>query len=124
MADNALYKSNPRLNFCKLSMSESDTDLLNSTVNQRGNPSQFIPHNQAESNSDVSTSGFIDETPYRGPGTRLQKQWEGIEARIANIIAHFHNLRLEIGDWENVIKTHNVSPTIFPLSFPNLRFIG
>ena len=47
-------------------MSESDTDPLNSTVNLRGNPSQFELSDQAESNPNVSVSGFIDETPYRG----------------------------------------------------------
>ena len=47
-------------------MSESDNDQLNSTANPRINPSRFIPLDQAESNPNVSVSGFIDEYPYSG----------------------------------------------------------
>ena len=108
MADNTFYTSKSWLKFWKLSMSESDTDSLNSTVNPRGNPNQFTPPDQAESNPDVSPSGFIDETPYRGSGTHLQTQREGVEVRIASIIARFDDLRLEIRDWVTVIKTHNI----------------
>ena len=50
-------------------MSESDTDQLNSTVNPRGNPSKYIPPDQAKSNPNISVSEFIDESPYTGPGT-------------------------------------------------------
>ena len=68
MANANLY----RLTLQKGSVSESDTDPLNSTVNPRGNPRQFVPPDRAESNPNVSVSGFIDETPYWGPGTGLQ----------------------------------------------------
>ena len=70
-------------------MSESDTDLLNSTVNQWQNPSQYIHPDQAKSNSNISVSSFIDESPYTGPGTPLQWQWEGMETRIAEIMERF-----------------------------------
>ena len=46
MADTKLYRSTLR----KQSVSESDTDPLNSTANLRGNPSQFFPSDQAELN--------------------------------------------------------------------------
>ena len=83
MVDTYLYRSTLR----KLSLSGSDTDSLNSTVNPRGNPSQFVPPERAESNPTVSVSGFIDKTLYRGPGTCLQAQREWIEARNAGVIA-------------------------------------
>ena len=62
----------------KGSVSESDTNLLNSTVNLQGNPSQVIPSDPDESNPNVSVSGFIDESPYRGPGTHLQGLKQGL----------------------------------------------
>ena len=46
-------------------VSESDNDLMNSTA---------IPLGRAESHPNVSVSGFIDESPYTGPGTQLQSQ--------------------------------------------------
>ena len=49
-------------------MSESDTDPLNSTVNLRGNPSQYIPPDRAESNPNISVSAFINESPYNEAG--------------------------------------------------------
>ena len=55
-------------------MSESDNDPMNSTANPRINTSRFIPPDQAESHPNVSVSGFIDESPYTGPGTQLQSQ--------------------------------------------------
>ena len=63
----------------------------------------------AQSNPNVSVSGFIDETPCRGPGNCLQAQQEGIEARIAGIISRFDELKLGIADWENFIKCCAVS---------------
>ena len=55
-------------------MSENDTDPMKSTANPRINPNQFIPLGQAESHPNVYGSGFIDESFYTGPGTRLQSQ--------------------------------------------------
>ena len=59
--------------------SESETDPLNSTINPRYNNDMNFPLERAESNPNIS--GFIDESPYTGPGTRLQShsQWEGNE---------------------------------------------
>ena len=53
-------------------VSESDSNPMNSTANPWINPSQFIPQGQAEFHPNVSGSGFIDESPYTGPGTQLQ----------------------------------------------------
>ena len=83
MSDTGFYRSTLR----KRLVTESDTNPLNSTVNPRGNPSQFVPPERAESNPTVSVSGFIDKTLYRGPGTCLQAQREWIEARNAGVIA-------------------------------------
>ena len=98
MVDTYLYRSTLR----KLSLSGSDTDSLNSTVNPRGNPSQFIPPDWAELNPNVSVSVFFGKTPYRGPGTRLQLQQEGTEIRIAWATEHFEGLKGEITEWENL----------------------
>ena len=68
MTDTSLYRYTLR----RCWVSESDNDLLNSTVNPQSNPSRFIPPDRAESNPNVSVLGFIDESPYTGPGTRLQ----------------------------------------------------
>ena len=89
-------------------MSESDNYPLNSSVNPRNNPSLFVPPDQAKLDPNVSVSGFIYETPYRGPGTRLQAQREGIEARIEGVITRFDEFKLGIADWENFIKSQSV----------------
>ena len=50
------------------SMSESDNDPMNSTAIPRIYPSLFIPSRQAESQPNVSGSGFIDESHFTGTG--------------------------------------------------------
>ena len=67
------------------SVSESDTDPLNSTVNSMGNPSLV------KSSPNISVSRFIDESPYNSAGTRLDLQWEGIETRITRVVESFQN---------------------------------
>ena len=52
------------------------------------------------SQPNISQMGFIDETPYQGPGTRFQVQREGVGDRIKAIIEEFPALRLVIGDWD------------------------
>ena len=83
--------------------------MLNSTVNLHGNPSQFVPPDGAESNPNVSVSGFIDESPCTGPGTHLQLQLDGIETRIVEVIGWFEGLKLEINEWENFLERQKVS---------------
>ena len=83
MTDTSTYRSS----LWRSLVSESDTDLLNSTVNPWGNPSLYIPPDQAESSPSIFVSGFIDE--YTGPGTHLQSQWEGRETRINKIMDRF-----------------------------------
>ena len=87
MTDTSTYRFTLR----RRSVSESDTDPLNSIVNPRGNPSLYIPPHQAESNPNISVSGFIDETPYTGRVTRLQLQREGMETRINKIMDRIKN---------------------------------
>ena len=77
MTDSNLYQST----LWRRLVSDSDNDPLNSTANPRINPSRFIPPDQAESNPNVSVSGFIDESTYTGPGTRLQSQQDQSEVR-------------------------------------------
>ena len=72
MSDTNAYWSTHR----RRSVSECETNLLNSTVNLRGNPYLYIPPDRAESNPNLSISGFIDESPFAGPGTHLQSQKE------------------------------------------------
>ena len=77
-------------------MSKSDNDPMNSTVNPRINPNQFIPSGQAESHPNVSGSGFIDESPYTGPGTRLQAQRNRSEIKVARVMERFGRLKTEL----------------------------
>ena len=71
------------------SVSESDTDPLNSTINSRSNVRMYIPPERAESNPNIS--GFIDESLYTGLGTRLQSQWEENETNTERILSAFHS---------------------------------
>ena len=84
-------------------MSESDSDPLNSTTNLRGNARIFIPSERAESNPNLS--GFIDESPYTGPGTCLQSQGEGIEIITDKVLNAFHRLQKNLNEWETLIKS-------------------
>ena len=88
------------------SVSESDTEPLNSTVNPQGNPNLYIPSGRAESTPNII---IIDESPYTGPGTCLQLQWEGIETRIEKFMDCFQTLKKRINEWEGSIKSHTVS---------------
>ena len=105
MTDTSTYQST----LWRCSVSESDTDPLNSTVNLRGNPSLYIPPNQAKSNPNKSVSGFIDKLPYTGLGTCLQLQREGMETRITKIMNWFQKLKLKINEWERSLKNRTVS---------------
>ena len=40
-----------------------------------------VPTDRAESNPNLLISGFIDESPCAGPGTRLQSRRKGVESR-------------------------------------------
>ena len=76
---------------------------LNSTINSRSNVRMYITPERAESNSNIS--GFINESPYTGPGTRLQSQREGNETNSERILSTYHRLQTNINDWEASIKT-------------------
>ena len=91
-------------------MSESDNDRMKCTANPQNNPSQFIPPDRAESYPSVSASGFIDESPYTGPGTRLQSQWNRSEIRVAGVMERFERLKKEINEWEMLLNTQVISP--------------
>ena len=80
MTDNTLYQAS----FRRRSVSETDTDPLSSTINPKG-INYYVPTDRAESNPNLSISGFIDESPFAGPGTGLQLQREGIESRTNKI---------------------------------------
>ena len=54
-------------------------------------------------------SGFIDESPYTGPGTCLQLQREGMETRITEIMNRFQRLKAKINEWENLLNNQAVS---------------
>ena len=98
MSDTGTGQSTPR----RRSVSESESDPMNSTINQRGNPRMNVPPERAKSNPNIS--GFIDESPYTGPGTSLQSQWEGIEIRTDRILNLFHKLQKNINEWESSIR--------------------
>ena len=84
-------------------VSESDNNPMNSTANPRIYPSQFIPSGQAESHPNVSGSGFIDESLYVGPETRLQSQQNHAEVRMARVMERFRRLKMDINEWERLI---------------------
>ena len=66
MSDTSTCRPTPR----RRSVSESESDPTNSTVNPRQDPNKYIPSERAESNPKIL--GFMDESAYMGPGTRLQ----------------------------------------------------
>ena len=96
MTDTGTYQSTP----WRRLVSESETDPMNSTINPKGNPKVYIPSERAESNPNISDSGFIDESQYTGPGTSLQSQRDGIEVRTNRILNLFLKLKKNINEWE------------------------
>ena len=64
----------------------------------------YIPPERAESNPNIL--GFIDESPYTGPGTWLQSQQEGNEIKTERILSTFHRLLININGWESSIKSN------------------
>ena len=83
-------------------MSESGSDPTNSAINLWQNLNMFAPPERAKSNPNIL--GFIDESPYTGPGTCLQSQREGIDIQTNGILNLFHKLQLNINEWESSIR--------------------
>ena len=84
------------------SMSKSESDPKNRTINPRQNPNMYIPAERAEWNPNIS--GFIDESPYMGPGTHLQLQQEGIDIQTKGILNLFNKLQRDINAWESTVR--------------------
>ena len=61
------------------------------------------------SESNPNILGFIDESPYTGPGTRLQLQQEGIDIRTKGILNLFNKLQWDINEWESYIRSFSIS---------------
>ena len=76
------------------SVSESDTDPMNSTANPRIYPNWFTPPGRAESQPNVSGLGFIT-----GPEIRPQSKKIYSESRITGIMERFEGMKLEINEW-------------------------
>ena len=93
-----------RPSLCRRSVSESESDPLNSTINPRCNIDMNFPPERSESNPNIS--GFIDESPYRGPGTWLQSRQEGYETNIEKIENFLFRLQLNINEWEESDKSN------------------
>ena len=108
MTDNNLYRASLR----RRSVSETDTDPLSSTINQTRNI-YYAPPDRAKTNPNLSISGFIDESPFAGPGTHLQSRREGIESRTNKISTRLEKLRFKICTWVDKMKS---------LDFPNDEF--
>ena len=91
-------------------MSESDNDPTNSTVNLWIDPSRFIPPDRAESNPNVSVSGFIYKSPYTGPGTWLHSQQNRYEVRVAGVMERFERLKTKNNEWEILLNSQVIPP--------------
>ena len=99
MTDNTAYRASLR----RRSVSETDTDPLSSTINPKG-INYYVPTDRAESNHNLSISGFIDESPFACPGTRLQSRREGVELRTKKISDRLEILRFKIFEWTDRMK--------------------
>ena len=89
------------------SMSKSESDPKNRTINPRQNPNMYIPAERADSNPNIL--GFIDESLYTGPGTRLQSQREGIDIQTKGILNLFNKLQRDINAWESTVRNFSNS---------------
>ena len=90
------------------SLSESESDPMNSTIHPQGNPKMDVPPERAESNPNIL--GFIDESLYTGPGTRLQLQWEEIEVRTDRILTFSINYRKILMSGNHLLEILLVRP--------------
>ena len=99
ITDNTAY----RASLWRRSVSETDTDPLSSTINPKG-INYYVPTDTAKSNPNLSISGFKDEIPFAGPGTRLQSWREVVESRTNKISDQFESLRIKIYEWTNRMK--------------------
>ena len=106
MTDNNLY----RASLWRRSVSETDTNPLSSTINPTGTI-YYAPPVRAKSNPNLLIFGFIDESPFAGPGTRLQSKREGIESRVNKISIRLESLKLKIYTWVDKMKNLN-SPNV------------
>ena len=74
----------------------------------------------AESHPNVSGSGFIDESPYTGPGTQLQSQLNPSEIRIAGVMERFGRLKTDNNEWEMLLNNQVISPDVINRQFNSL----
>ena len=96
-------KNSYRASLWRRSVSETDNDPLSSTINPTGNI-YYAPPDRAESNPNLLISGFIDESPFAGPGTRLQSRREGTESKTDKISTRLESLKLKICTWVDQMK--------------------
>ena len=96
-------KNSYRASFQRRSVSETDNDPLSSTINPTGNI-YYTPPDRVESNPNLLISGFIDESPFAGPGKRLQSRQEGTESKTNKISTRLESLKLKIYTWVDQMK--------------------
>ena len=99
MTDDTSYRASLRRRL----LSETDTDPLSSTINPK-EISYYVPPDRVKSNPNLSISGFIDNSPFAGPGTHLQSRQEGVESRTNKISNRLEILRLKIYEWTDRMK--------------------
>ena len=114
----------PQRSYRRRSVSESDHDLFDSPPTPVGStPIPGIPNysdGRFNSQPNITGSGFIDESPWRGLGTRLQSEIRGgQDERVGEIKNQFEILKADIADWnsntlngiymlDEIIKKHMV----------------
>ena len=65
----------------------------------------------------MSISGFIDESPFAGPGTQLQSWREGTESKTNKISTRFEGLRFKIYTWVDQMKNLDCPTEDFQYQF-------
>ena len=111
-------KNSYRASLWRRSVSETDNDPLSSTINPTGNI-YYAPPDRAESNPNLSISGFIDESPFASPGTRLQSRREGAESKTNKISIRLESLKLKIYTWVDQMRSLDHPNEDFQSQFTN-----
>ena len=121
------HKDDPRRTHRLRSVSESDHDLLDPPPPSIGvSPIQGVTNhleNRFNSQPNISSSGFIDESPWRGLGTRLQSEMRGgQDERIGDFKNQFEVLKADIANWNS--SALNGTHTLDEISKKHIALCG
>ena len=113
----------PRPILRRRSVSESDSELMNSATDHQRYPELLIPLGRTESQPSIAELRTNEESTYNRTRTNLHPQTLLSEVRIVKVLERYRKLKTEIESYEQDLKTRVVSPDEINEQFDSLTKI-